>query len=206
MGYMFNYATSFTSDLSSWDVSSVTAMSNMFSNTQFLLDYPGSVATPTTEHFPYAQAFFTSTPDLNASTNVAYSYTVTRGDALPVTATTLPSWMSFANNVLSGTPIMADVGSHSVVLTSSEGPAQEFSITAIHVNSSPIFTSSIPSLNATGFVAYSYTISTNDPDGDVVTLEGTTLPGWLSLVGNVLSGTPINADVGGNPVVLTASD
>ncbi len=56
--------------------------------------------------------------------------------------------------------------------------------------------------------AYTYTVTTNDVDGDTVTLAGTTIPSWLSFnTGTgVLSGTPTNDDVGIHNVVITATD
>ena len=57
--------------------------------------------------------------------------------------------------------------------------------------------------------AYSYTVTTSDPDaGDTVTLSGTTVPAWLSFDAEtgILSGTPTNSEVGGHSVVITATD
>jgi large repetitive protein len=63
-----------------------------------------------------------------AAQKVAYTYAVTArdpdllyGDALTITATTLPAWLTLTDHndgtaALSGTPTNADVGDHPVVL------------------------------------------------------------------------------------------
>ncbi|MBU2882020.1 putative Ig domain-containing protein [Psychrosphaera sp. B3R10] len=76
---------------------------------------------------PNTAPMVTSTSMTAATENTAYSYTLTGsdadGDTLTLSATTIPSWLSFDANsgVLSGTPAQADVGDHSVVLTISDG-------------------------------------------------------------------------------------
>ncbi len=77
------------------------------------------------------------------------------------------------------------------------------------VNSPPSFTSS-PKLSATQNQAYAYNVVATDPNaGDVLTISGATLPGWLKLVDNGggsarLSGTP--ASTGTYSVVLEVAD
>ena len=77
------------------------------------------------------------------------------------------------------------------------------------MNDPPTFTST-PVTGATQDAFYSYTVTTNDIEGDTVTLTGTIIPSWLTLntTTRVLSGTPGNSDVGtsGNAVVIAASD
>ncbi|MEX2494796.1 MAG: putative Ig domain-containing protein, partial [Woeseia sp.] len=84
---------------------------------------------------------FTSTAVLDATEDEEYSYEITAtdddGDALEMTAPTLPGWLTLTDNgdgtaTLSGTPGNADVGEHSVALEVSDGSdtgAQEFTIT-----------------------------------------------------------------------------
>ncbi len=81
---------------------------------------------------------FSSTPVISATENSPYTYTVTvtdvdANDVLTVTATTLPSWLNFANNMLTGTPTNGDVGAHfvSLLVTDSGGltDTQSFTIT-----------------------------------------------------------------------------
>jgi len=82
-----------------------------------------------------------------------------------------------------------------------------FSFTAIPpANNNPSFTSSPPTSAQSG-ATYTYNIVTSDPDGDTVTVSAPTLPSWLSLSGNVLSGTPGASEAGNSyNVVLEADD
>lgn len=78
------------------------------------------------------------------------------------------------------------------------------------VNDVPTFTSSAPTAG-TEELEYSYSITTDDVDGDPLTISASTLPGWLTLVDHgdgsaTLSGTPADAEVGANGVVLRVSD
>jgi uncharacterized repeat protein (TIGR01451 family) len=172
---------------------------------------------------------FTSTPVTTATQGAPYTYAVGAGDpdldygdALTLTATTLPGWLSLVDHgnataTLSGTPTNADVGEHPVVLrvTDSIGlsDTQSFTITVANVNDAPFFTST-PVTTATQGAAYSYAVAAGDPDlpyGDALTISATTLPAWLTLTdhGNgtaTLSGTPANTDVGANTVVLRVTD
>jgi len=90
---------------------------------------------------------FTSTPVISATENSPYTYTVAvadvdAGDVLTTTAPTLPSWLNFTNNVLTGTPTNDDVGDHfvSLLVTDSGGltDTQSFTITVTaETNPSP---------------------------------------------------------------------
>ena len=77
------------------------------------------------------------------------------------------------------------------------------------VNDAPVISSSAVT-NATEDASYSYTFTSSDEDGDVLTISGTT-PGWLTLTDNgngtaTLSGTPLNTNVGDTSVVLIVTD
>ncbi|TMP65633.1 hypothetical protein CWC05_24005, partial [Pseudoalteromonas ruthenica] len=72
----------------------------------------------------------------SASAQQPYSYTATGedidGDSLSYQAQTLPSWLSFENNVLAGTPSTTHIGEHDVVLIVSDGKlstTQSFTVT-----------------------------------------------------------------------------
>ncbi|MDB5174269.1 MAG: polymorphic outer membrane protein [Phycisphaerales bacterium] len=59
--------------------------------------------------------------------------------------------------------------------------------------------------------AYSYSITTTNPDGGPLTITAMTKPAWLTIADHgdgtaALTGTPTGADNGSNPVVLTVSD
>ena len=155
-----------------------------------------------------------------ATEDSAYSYAITTddvdvGDTLAITASTLPSWLTLADNgdgtaSLTGTPTNADVGDHSVVLEVSDGTetvSQSFTVTVTNTNDAPTFTSTAVTA-ATEDSAYSYAITTDDVDaGDTLAITASTLPSWLSLTDNgdgtaSLTGTPTNAEVGDHSVVL----
>lgn len=91
--------------------------------------------------------YFLSKPDTSATEGVFYKYTVTVDDdnsydALTITAKSKPDWLTFTDNgdrtgLLSGTPGTGDVGTHSVILTLSDGKkdtAQEFTVTVADAN------------------------------------------------------------------------
>lgn len=93
--------------------------------------------------------------------------------------------------------------------TDPAGNTSEFSV-AIVMNALPTFTSA-PVTDATEDLLYAYDVQTDDDDGDIPTLSAPTLPAWLSFVDDgdgtgTLSGTPTQADVGLNNVVLRADD
>ncbi|KGJ99060.1 hypothetical protein ND16A_0391, partial [Thalassotalea sp. ND16A] len=144
-----------------------------------------------------------------------YSYTITASDAdgdnLTYNAINLPGWLNLNGNVLSGTPIDSDVGSHAVTLSVTDGQDsanQSFTIVveaAPVVNTAPVFTSTAITTSMESEF-YSYTITASDADGDNLTYSAISLPGWLSLNGNVLSGTPSANDVGSHAVTLSVTD
>ncbi len=168
---------------------------------------------------------FTSTPVIGATEDILYTYNITTtdpdvGDNLAITALSIPAWLTLTDNLngtatLTGTPLNPDVGSNSVVLTVTDGAGstdnQNFTVTVANANDAPAFSSS-PITAAVQDVPYTYNVSTSDPDvGDSRTIVATTLPGWLALVDNgngtaILFGTPTNADLGANDVVLNVED
>lgn len=67
---------------------------------------------------------------------------------------------------------------------------------------------SIPSSKAKVGVNYRYAISATDPDGDDISyaIYSSPKPAFLSMSGNVLSGTPSSLDVGAHSIVIIISD
>jgi len=72
------------------------------------------------------------------------------------------------------------------------------------VNDAPTITSTAVT-EATEDIAYTYTITTEDVDGDLVTVSATGLPSWLTLTDNTLSGTPTEGETG-SEITITATD
>jgi photosystem II stability/assembly factor-like uncharacterized protein len=159
---------------------------------------------------------FTSTPVTTATEGQTYSYPVTlSGTPTPtVTATQLPSWLTFTGGILSGTPTYANAGAHQVVLTASNGISPDathaFTITVATVSVPPAFTST-PVTTATEGSAYSYTVTASGTPTPTLTASGASgaaLPAWLSFnaATGVLSGTPAAADAGNAAIVITAQN
>ncbi|MER2490826.1 putative Ig domain-containing protein, partial [Catenovulum sediminis] len=144
----------------------------------------------------------TSTEITSGLEDVLYSYSFTAsdvdaGDTLVYSATTLPSWLTFdtGTQILSGTPTNDNIGSHSVVLSVTDGNEtvnQSFTIVVDNVNDAPVITST-EITSGLEDVLYSYTLTASDVDvGDTLVYSATTLPSWLTFnTGTqVLSGTP----------------
>jgi hypothetical protein len=164
-----------------------------------------------------------STPVTGATAGAVYTYNVETtdldGDPLIIEAPTAPDWLTLTDNgdgsaTLTGTPDAGDVGEHDVLIEVSDGTdtvTQSFEVTVVAApNNPPVFTSTAV-LDATVGDLYTYGITTNDADGDTVTIEATTLPAWLTFTDNgdgtaTLTGTPVAANEGDHAVVLEVSD
>ncbi|WP_462162962.1 immunoglobulin-like domain-containing protein [Pseudoalteromonas xiamenensis] len=148
------------------------------------------------------------TPATSVNQDAVYSFQPSgadaNGDTLTYSIQNKPSWASFdaSTGTLSGTPSNADVGSYSNILISiSDGkytvnmPA--FSVSVVNVNDAPTI-SGQPAISVDQDVAYSFTPSANDIDGDTLTFAIQNKPGWASFdtATGTISGTPGNADVG----------
>jgi gliding motility-associated-like protein len=155
----------------------------------------------------------TSTAVTTATEDIAYTYTITTedvdGDVVTVSATGLPSWLTLSGDTLSGTPTEGETGSEITITATDDGDGaltatQIFTIVVIPVNDAPTITSTAVT-TATEDIAYTYTITTEDVDGDIVTVSASGLPSWLTLSGNTLSGTPTEGDTG-SEITITATD
>ena len=151
----------------------------------------------------------TTVPDLVASENVQYIYLLAATDAdvedtLTFSSEKKPDWLSINpdNQVLSGMPDFFDIGTDSVVLKVTDGTANVYLRYVVEVmitNNIPYVTST-PATDVDEDTEYSYTVEyTDDDTEDVVILSGLIIPGWLTLNGDVLSGTPTNDQVGTEP-------
>jgi hypothetical protein len=119
------------------------------------------------------------------------------------------AWSGESNeNAVTYTPNANYHGTDSFTYTVSDGSVTSQSatvtLTIAPVNDAPEITSAyITDINQDS--SYSYTIETQDIDGDAVTVSSTG-PSWLTISGNTLSGVPGSGDVGLHNVVLTADD
>jgi Synergist-CTERM protein sorting domain-containing protein len=163
-----------------------------------------------TVYAPTIPPTFTSTPVIAAEVNVPYSYTLTAdGDPAPTFRSgPLPGWLQLNGDVLEGTPGAADVGGPVHITLFAENVAgrdtQRFDLTVYPAPSAPDFTSR-PITDATVGDLYTYTLTA---DGfPVPTFSASNLPGWLTLNGDTLEGTPGNLDVGQTgTLTLTATN
>jgi VCBS repeat-containing protein len=143
---------------------------------------------------------FTNAGPTVATEDSPYSYTMTAsdtdGDTPIFAAPTLPAWLTFnGTNTISGTPQQANVGSHNVTVTVSDGIAaavpQNFQITVGNVNDAPTAVNdayNTPEDTPLDVVAPGVLGNDTDPDID------TTLTAVLGAT-NVTNGTlTLNAD------------
>lgn len=73
------------------------------------------------------------------------------------------------------------------------------------MNDAPVITSE-PTKKVVESTLYSYQVITEDAEGQFIQYTAVTLPSWLQLVGDQLTGTPIIADIGQHEVTIEASD
>jgi Ca2+-binding RTX toxin-like protein len=148
------------------------------------------------------------------------------GDALTYTAmctdgAALPAWLTFdsSTRTFSGTPAQGDVGSVEVRITATDAQGlsagDSFTLSVENTNDAPTVAQPIADQAATEDQAFQFTIPSGtfaDVDAvDTLTLsaslaDGSALPSWLALNGSLLSGTPLNANVGGYDFRIIATD
>ena len=159
----------------------------------------------------------TETVDEDAATTsinvIANDTDVDTGDTLELTAVDIAGTGTVGINAdglsVDYTPAFNFNGTETITYTVSDGELTDttgtLTITVTSVNDAPTITSTAETA-ATEDMLYSYTIATNDVDADdLVTLTSSDLPSWLALTGNVLSGTPLEGDVGVE-ITITAID
>lgn len=170
-----------------------------------------------------------STASVNAAAeDSVYTYNIVTndvdvGDTLAITATTIPGWLNLIDNgngtaTLAGTPLNDDVGNNAVTLQvldnsgeANNSAVQSFTIVVANTNDAPTIDSTAITI-ATEDSPYTYSVVTSDVDvGDTRTISASTLPAWLTVTDNgdgtaLLAGTPLNENVGSNPVTLVVTD
>ncbi len=137
---------------------------------------------------------FISDPGTGAAVGTAYSYTAeatdVEGDAVAITAPTLPAWLSFTDHgdgtaTLEGTPTSAEVGAHAVTLAASDGSlSQEQS-----------FTITVSALAAPQLVA---------PEDGAVAVPTTVRLSWNAVPGAATYDVQVDTEAGFEPPVAEA--
>ena len=168
---------------------------------------------------------FTSSPILIVEEDSIYTYNITvenedLSDNVIISSSTLPSFLTLNDNgdntaILTGIPLQSDLGDNLVIITATDSfggiTNQSFIINVSNVNDSPIFTSS-PILTVNEDSVYTYNITVTDEDlSDNVIISSSTLPSFLTLTDNgdntaVLTGIPLQSNLGDNLVIITATD
>ena len=120
---------------------------------------------------------------------------------------------------MSGTPDNDDVGSLNIKVSATDAQSQSasdaFTLTVDNTNDTPTVSSAITDTTTNEDAVYSYNASANFSDvdtSDTATYTATfaddsVLPDWLTITSTgVLSGTPLNADVGSIDIKVTRTD
>ncbi len=130
-------------------------------------------------------------------------------DVLAWSLETEATWLEMSSNHISGTPTNDDVGDHLVSVTVSDGNGgidwTEFTITVVNTNDGPRILTT-PSSAATEEEEYNQTLDAEDVDASDELSWSMKGPGWLSMDGAVLLGTPANDDVGTHGVTVSVTD
>jgi hypothetical protein len=148
---------------------------------------------------PTSPPDITSTPVTTATVGDFYTYDITAtGDPTPtISVSNNPAWLTQTGNTLEGTPGAGDVGTTgtiTVTATNSEGTdTQNFTIDVLPAPEAPEITSSAPTTALVGS-SYSYQIVATGNPAPTFSVSGN--PGWLTLSGDLLSGTPGAGDAG----------
>ena len=167
---------------------------------------------------------FTTTPVNNVTVGEEYLYQFEAtdpdpGDELSFKAEQIPGWLAISDlgdgtGNLKGTPDAVAVGEHEVVLLVEDqdgaSVSQRFKVTVLPGNAAPVFAST-PITEVYEDNAYEYDITVTDANEDVITIEVSQKPGWLTYTElengkALLQGTPSNENVGSYNLKLTATD
>jgi Ca2+-binding RTX toxin-like protein len=154
--------------------------------------------------------------DVDAGDSLGYSAKLANGNPLP-------AWLAFdaATGTFSGTPANGDVGNLNIRVTATDSAgaavSSTFGLAVANVNDAPIVVNPFADQVATEDQPFSFVMPANtfaDIDvGDSLVYtaslaNGDPLPAWLSFnaATGIFSGTPVNADVGGLDIRITARD
>ena len=196
-----------------------TADAPVISGAQLRINITNVVAPPAN-----AAPVWTSNPvnEPNATEDAAFSASLisdatdANNDVLTFLKTSGPAWLNIATNgTLSGTPTNSDVGANTFTVSVSDGIAAAvqatLNITVLNTNDAPVWSGNpLNGPDATEDAAYgaNMAVAATDVDaGAVLTFAKVSGPTWLSVAANgIITGTPVNADVGLNAFTVSVSD
>jgi RHS repeat-associated protein len=165
---------------------------------------------------PHLPPVLNSSPPLVATVGQSYSYqpqaSDPAGEALSFSLPSAPAGMSIdpGSGLVTWTPTSTQLGANPVVLqvADPEGNVamQRYSIDAKAVDSPPVITSTAITTVTAG-APYNYDVIANDPDGDPITYTLPAAPAGMTIdnLGRI-AWSPQVADIGSQPVTVTASD
>ncbi|WP_193907411.1 beta strand repeat-containing protein [Cellvibrio polysaccharolyticus] len=179
----------------------------------------GAVSAASNAIEPNGAPTISGTPALGIKQEEAYSFIPTAvdtvGDTLTFSITNKPTWAAFdtATGALTGTPVKADVGTTTgIVISVSDGTLSAslpaFDLVVDSVNDAPVITGT-PTTSVDQGVAYNFTPTASDPDGDTLTFSITNKPAWavFNTTTGRLSGIPDTTDNGTySNIVISVSD
>ena len=154
--------------------------------------------------------------DASTDEDAAYSLSISNvfadvdtGDSCTYSMSGAPSTITLSGTTISGTPVNADVGTHTIVVTCTDGSSASVSdsyvLTVVNTNDAPTVANAISDATTAEDAAYSLDISSVFADvdaGDTLTYSISAGPSSLSISSGTVTGTPTNDDVGANTVTI----
>ena len=158
--------------------------------------------------------------DASTDEDAAYSLSISNvftdvdsGDSCTYSMSGAPSTITLSGTTISGTPVNDDVGTHTIVVTCTDGSSASVSdsyvLTVANTNDAPTVASAIADASTAEDASYSLDVTSSFADvdtGDSLTYTMSGAPSTLSISSGTISGTPLNADVGTHTIVVTATD
>jgi hypothetical protein len=168
-----------------------------------------------------APQFVTLSSDMTSSvyTGAIYRDTVHAtdpdGDALTYTLITKPAAMSITDSIISWTPVSAEAGTHTVIVTVSDGVGGLDTLTWSILVATPPAGNHAPDISTLSSEMrslvkvdslYIDTIHAVDSDNDLVTFTFKNTIVGMQLVDSIITWTPVTSDVGTKAISVHAQD
>jgi hypothetical protein len=145
--------------------------------------------------------------------DIAANFSDPEADALTFSASGLPASLAISvSGVITGMPVVADIGSHVISVTATDpgGASVADTLTlTVNANQAPVLDTPLNDQTATEGDAFSIDVAGNfsDPEGNALTFSASGLPSSLTIsTAGTITGTPVSADVGVHVIAVTALD